>query len=128
MAHGMKMRPATATAGATSSRGGPPVKCPPMTNLAARRFLVAITLLLSACGSKAGGGGSGGASGGVGGANGDAGADTVAGCGPCAANQVCSNGACVDLPSTCPCPKESYCDLATGHCVIGCTGDDGCSA
>jgi hypothetical protein len=91
-----------------------------MLSLAALRRLVAITLLLSACGgspSKAGGGGTG-----------DAGGDGAASCGTCGANQVCVDGACVNVPSMCPCPKESYCDLATNRCMIGCTSDEGCSA
>ncbi|AKU99139.1 Tryptophan synthase alpha chain [Labilithrix luteola] len=45
-------------------------------------------------------------------------------CGP---NQVCSDGACVDLPKTCPCPVESYCDLATNSCKVGCTKHEECS-
>jgi hypothetical protein len=32
------------------------------------------------------------------------------------------------LPSQCPCPMESYCDLSTNHCVAGCTTDDQCNA
>jgi hypothetical protein len=32
------------------------------------------------------------------------------------------------LPAQCPCPKESYCDLSTNHCVVGCTTDDQCNS
>lgn len=31
------------------------------------------------------------------------------------------------LPSTCPCPKDSYCDLSTNTCVLGCLDDSYCS-
>ena len=47
--------------------------------------------------------------------------------GGCGDGQVCSEGKCVDLPSTCPCPVESYCDLATNTCKAGCTSHDQCS-
>ncbi len=30
------------------------------------------------------------------------------------------------LPSSCPCPTESYCDLATNRCVAGCGVDGDC--
>lgn len=46
----------------------------------------------------------------------------------CGSDAVCENGACVPLPSTCPCPKESYCDLATNSCKVGCTEQDQCNA
>jgi hypothetical protein len=49
----------------------------------------------------------------------------AAGCGP---GQVCVGGTCIDLPPACPCPLESYCDLATNTCVIGCTADEQCDA
>lgn len=54
--------------------------------------------------------------------------DGGASCEPaCSGNQVCNAGRCVDLPSTCPCPPESYCELATNSCKVGCTADDGCN-
>lgn len=46
----------------------------------------------------------------------------------CGENQVCSGGACVDLPKSCPCPIESYCDLASGSCKVGCTKHEECNA
>lgn len=49
-------------------------------------------------------------------------------CSGCGANQVCNNGTCQDLPRSCPCPKESYCELASQTCVIGCLADEGCAA
>ena len=49
------------------------------------------------------------------------------GCSGCAANQVCVDSACVDVPAGCPCPKETYCDLAVGQCKVGCTNDGECS-
>ncbi len=53
----------------------------------------------------------------------------VAKCGAgCKAGEVCSEGQCVELPKTCPCPAESYCDLAQGACKVGCTRDEECSA
>ena len=45
----------------------------------------------------------------------------------CTGNLVCNAGTCVDLPSTCPCPPESYCELSTNSCKAGCTSDDGCN-
>ena len=48
-------------------------------------------------------------------------------CASCGANQVCVDGACVGIPSSCPCPKETYCDLATTSCKVGCTSDSECS-
>ena len=41
-------------------------------------------------------------------------------CSGCGANQVCIAGTCQDLPSKCPCPKESYCDIASNTCKRGC--------
>ncbi len=46
---------------------------------------------------------------------------------PCRPDQVCANGSCVDVPKTCPCPVETYCDLETGSCKVGCTDDSTCS-
>jgi hypothetical protein len=47
-------------------------------------------------------------------------------CDQCIQNQVCIDNKCVDLPDQCPCPVESYCDLATNTCVVGCTADEQC--
>lgn len=47
-------------------------------------------------------------------------------CDGCSAEQVCVADACVDVPTMCPCPLETYCDLASGTCVIGCTRDEEC--
>jgi hypothetical protein len=76
-------------------------------------------------GGNGGNGGAGGGSGG-GGQTADAGgpATCAAGCGK---DQVCSNGTCTDLPKTCPCPIESYCDLSTSACKVGCTANEECS-
>ena len=49
-------------------------------------------------------------------------------CTACAANQVCIDGACAAIPNSCPCPKETYCDLATTTCKVGCTSDMECSS
>lgn len=48
-------------------------------------------------------------------------------CTACLPNQVCVEGACVSVPASCPCPKETYCDLATTSCKVGCTSDTECS-
>lgn len=51
------------------------------------------------------------------------------GCGAgCPAGQACVSGACTTLPSSCPCPTGSYCDLATDRCLPGCRSDDHCAA
>jgi hypothetical protein len=47
-------------------------------------------------------------------------------CDSCGADQVCVQGACTDVPEMCPCPLESYCDLGSGKCVIGCAADENC--
>jgi hypothetical protein len=73
-----------------------------------------------------GGAGAAGQNGGLGGAPG-AGGTTVASCSGCNSNQICVNGACMNLPSQCPCPVESYCDLGTNQCVVGCTSNDQCA-
>ena len=53
--------------------------------------------------------------------------DAKAGCVPaCGPNQLCESGSCKDLPTQCPCPIESYCDLANNRCVAGCLSDDDC--
>lgn len=52
----------------------------------------------------------------------------VARCAPaCPSDEVCSDGVCTALPPTCPCPIESYCDLALDKCKVGCTEDAQCS-
>jgi hypothetical protein len=57
---------------------------------------------------------------------GTTGPDMLPTCSDCAADQVCIQGACTDVPSMCPCPVETYCNLAENKCVIGCTSDDEC--
>jgi hypothetical protein len=62
--------------------------------------------------------------------SGDAGRDSshITTCQPaCADDEVCANGRCEKLPSSCPCPLESYCDLATNRCKKGCVEDAQCS-
>jgi hypothetical protein len=54
--------------------------------------------------------------------------DGPLGCGGCGANQVCAQGMCVAVPMQCPCPRGSYCDLATSSCKVGCLADDDCAA
>ena len=49
-------------------------------------------------------------------------------CNACTADQVCIAGECTDVPDSCPCPLETYCDLATDTCVVGCTKDEECDA
>lgn len=49
-------------------------------------------------------------------------------CGGCPEGKVCVESLCQDVPRTCPCPKETYCDLGTGTCKIGCTDDSHCSS
>lgn len=49
-------------------------------------------------------------------------------CDACGADQVCVQGDCVDVPKSCPCPVETYCDLMSGTCMIGCTKDEECDA
>ncbi|MCB9558369.1 MAG: hypothetical protein H6707_19800 [Deltaproteobacteria bacterium] len=54
-------------------------------------------------------------------------ADAASRCSGCRSDQTCSaEGKCVDLPKTCPCPKNAYCDLATNTCKSGCARDDSC--
>jgi hypothetical protein len=46
----------------------------------------------------------------------------------CSPGTICTSGSCAPLPE-CPaegCPLGSICDLASDHCVAGCTGDAGC--
>jgi hypothetical protein len=78
--------------------------------------LAGVLLALASCGSKAAQNGT----------PTDGGADGPPVCHGCGANQVCVSGQCLDVPSMCPCPKETYCDLGMGRCVIGCTSDDLC--
>jgi hypothetical protein len=47
--------------------------------------------------------------------------------GGCAANQLCSAGACVEIPDHCPCPSGAYCDLLTNSCKPGCFASSDCS-
>ncbi|MCC7538608.1 MAG: hypothetical protein IT379_20455 [Deltaproteobacteria bacterium] len=51
----------------------------------------------------------------------------VASCAGCRGDQVCVDGTCTDVPTSCPCPRESYCDLASSRCVVGCVEDTQCS-
>jgi hypothetical protein len=53
--------------------------------------------------------------------------DAPAPCQSCRPDQVCVNGECTNVPMMCPCPLETYCDLGTNSCVVGCTRDDQCS-
>jgi hypothetical protein len=47
----------------------------------------------------------------------------------CGSQQTCVHAHCQDLPPTCPCPVDSYCDLLTNSCKAGCTASDSeCSA
>src|SRR4051812_23521644 len=39
-------------------------------------------------------------------------------CGHCGEHELCMNKTCVALPATCPCPKESYCNLAANSCEV----------
>lgn len=57
----------------------------------------------------------------------DGGGDPAS-CGPgCPADSVCVDGACQALPTSCPCPLESYCDLASNSCKVGCLEDGQCA-
>ena len=59
------------------------------------------------------------------GSSGKPGAD----CMGCTAQQICVTGKCQELPATCPCPLDSYCELGTNTCRPGCAaGDADCSA
>jgi Cys-rich repeat protein len=46
----------------------------------------------------------------------------------CASGQVCVDGSCAAVPESCPCPRESYCDIGADRCVVGCLGDGDCAA
>jgi hypothetical protein len=48
-------------------------------------------------------------------------------CDACTPNQVCVLGVCEDLPASCPCPAETYCNLADNTCVVGCIADTDCA-
>jgi len=48
--------------------------------------------------------------------------------GGCPDGTVCEQGACTAIPASCPCPKETYCDLATNTCKVGCLADADCDA
>ena len=66
---------------------------------------------------------------GANGASGSSGDPASANCNDSCGNaQVCSDGACVDLPKSCPCPLEAYCDLTSNACKVGCTAPTGCNA
>lgn len=53
--------------------------------------------------------------------------DIVVGCQPpCRGDQRCKGDRCEDLPSQCPCPTGSYCDLAINRCLAGCAADQNC--
>ena len=70
-------------------------------------------------------------SGGVGGRTNDMAPGPVlpSGCAAgCAATEVCVANECVAVPASCPCPLETYCDLGTSSCQIGCTMDSHCDA
>ncbi len=74
-------------------------------------------------------GGSPGSSGSSGGSSGSSGRSGA--CGSCTSAQICVNQACQDLPSACPCPLESYCELATQTCkptTAGSTSGGGSSS
>jgi hypothetical protein len=74
------------------------------------------------------GGGSGNAAGAAGSASGGTGGVQPKSCvPPCGNGEVCADGVCTPLPAQCPCPLESYCDLAANTCVAGCIGDEHCS-
>ncbi|MFU8807084.1 MAG: hypothetical protein ACNA8W_24970, partial [Bradymonadaceae bacterium] len=47
-------------------------------------------------------------------------------CGGCPSGEVCVGEVCEAIPVECPCPSESYCDLATNRCIAGCTTDENC--
>lgn len=47
-------------------------------------------------------------------------------CGACGGDQVCIGGECTDVPAECPCPVETYCELVSNKCVVGCTRDEEC--
>lgn len=51
-----------------------------------------------------------------------------AGCTGCTAQQICAQGKCQDLPAACPCPLESYCELSTNTCKVGCAAQGQCSS
>ena len=78
-------------------------------------------------GGSAGGGGLGGSGGGGGGVSGGGTGGTTPACVGCRADQVCVQGACMDLPAQGPCQVESYCDLSMNRCVAGCTRNEECS-
>lgn len=47
-------------------------------------------------------------------------------CAACADDELCVDGECAALPSSCPCPDGAYCDLASDRCVLGCLEDLDC--
>jgi hypothetical protein len=99
-----------------------------------------LTCLLSVCVglgsggvSSTGGSTSSGAAPSTGGTSSATGGIVGSGGGPvaclgCGANQVCVSGVCTDVPSQCPCPRETYCDPSISRCVVGCVQDTDCAA
>ena len=57
----------------------------------------------------------------------DGGDPTPKTCTSCRADEVCVDGSCVTVPKNCPCPQESYCNLGTSMCVVGCLEDGNCA-
>ncbi len=100
--------------------------------------LLALSTLPAGCGGGSGetGPGSGGGTSGTAATTsaGPGGASTSTSSGPatcaggCGTGEVCSEGACVPVPDHCPCPHETYCDLNTNTCEVGCLGDSDCSS
>jgi hypothetical protein len=97
--------------------------------------LFTLSTLPASCGGggDTGPGSGGGASGttvttsvGPGGTSTSSGPATCAG--GCGVGEVCAEGACVAVPDHCPCPQETYCDLNTNACKIGCLSDPDCSS
>ena len=53
------------------------------------------------------------------------------GCDACPAGNLCENGSCTQPPEDCrqePCSGLTYCDLATGQCLPGCSSTEQCGA
>lgn len=48
-------------------------------------------------------------------------------CQGCTDTQVCVSGECVEVPNNCPCPSETYCNLADNTCIVGCIADGDCA-
>lgn len=87
-------------------------------------------VLLAACGSDGGGQDGGGGTPGtmdMATSGADGGVGPVDCLPACPSGNVCANGACTPVPNSCPCPIESYCDLGSNACKVGCLGDAQCS-